>query len=453
MSTYLAKAYPKKSFFIQMFTKDVSLEDCVLDLIDNSIDGLMKTQGVRLSSIAKNIFRKNGNSKTKKGLPLINIEYSQNEVSIEDKCGGIDWNYALTEVFNFGHSQDQQLGYLGAYGVGLKRALFKIGNNFHITSRTLYNGFICDLDVDRWLVKDDTLDDWKIALQPTNKARNISSAGTTIRITKLHKAVKMRLKDPVFKTRLFKSIQRTYAFFLRDYIRIKVKGEDIKPFNIPVGKPRQGTVSYEELEKDNVKVRILATVARKDELERFSPESAGWYVICNGRIVLAADKSEKSGWNTNRLPQFHTKYSAFIGLVFFESKDPLLLPWTTTKRDLNQESAIYLHVKDRMALAARPIISFCNRKYGPDRDEEPIEREISKEVIGLSLGDLKTKRPTLFEATPTNKPKVKTTTRIQYDAQNTHLERIKKHLRKTRISANAIGRYTFQYFLKQEGLK
>ncbi len=38
MPTKLAKAYPRKHFFFEMFTRDLSLEDCVLDLIDNSID-------------------------------------------------------------------------------------------------------------------------------------------------------------------------------------------------------------------------------------------------------------------------------------------------------------------------------------------------------------------------------------------------------------------------------
>ena len=48
----VAKAYPRKNFFVQMFTKDISLEDCVLDLIDNSIDGFIRSRHLRLSEIA-----------------------------------------------------------------------------------------------------------------------------------------------------------------------------------------------------------------------------------------------------------------------------------------------------------------------------------------------------------------------------------------------------------------
>lgn len=34
-----ATAFPTKAFFVRMITRDISLEDCILDLIDNSVDG------------------------------------------------------------------------------------------------------------------------------------------------------------------------------------------------------------------------------------------------------------------------------------------------------------------------------------------------------------------------------------------------------------------------------
>ena len=39
-----AKAHPSKAFFIEMLTRDISLSDCMLDLVDYSIHSLiMKT--------------------------------------------------------------------------------------------------------------------------------------------------------------------------------------------------------------------------------------------------------------------------------------------------------------------------------------------------------------------------------------------------------------------------
>ena len=288
MPIQLANAYPKKSFFIQMFTKDVSLEDCILDLVDNSIDGLMRTRNIRLSDISKSIFSRNGRSKKMRTrLPLISVDYSQSAVTIRDNCGGIDLNYALSEAFNFGHSPGQKLGYLGVYGIGLKRALFKIGRKFHIESRTYSTGFSCDLDVDQWLLKDGTLEDWKIPLQSISRGTSAISNGTFIKITRLHDEVKLRLKDNTFESQLSKAIERTYPFFLKEYVCLELNGREIQPFAIPVGKPKDGNASYEKLEKDRVKVKIVATVARKDDRGRLAVEPAGWYIVCKGRVVFA----------------------------------------------------------------------------------------------------------------------------------------------------------------------
>jgi hypothetical protein len=450
----LANAFPKKTFFIHMFTKDISLEDSILDLVDNSIDGLARTEHLNLSQISKWIFKKDHQLlAATRGLPAISVKYSSDEVVIEDNCGGIDYDYALKEAFNFGHSANFKPGYLGVYGIGLKRALFKIGKSFHITSKTTDTGFTCDLNVSEWLKKDDTLDAWKIPLTPVEAARSKASAGTLIRVSDLYDAVKLRLKDPTFETALNKTIMKTYAFFLNKHVSVKVRGERIEPFEIPIGKLKKGQASFEKFERDGVLVRIFATVARADKEGHFPADSAGWYIVCNGRIVLASDKSAATGWGVEPMPQFVSKYRSFLGFVFFESKDALSLPWTTTKRELNKESTIYQFVRGRMAVAARPVLSFLNRQYPSDKDEQPIERMIAKEVTAASLGDLASGKSTVFTPPPLEKLPAKTTTKVQYDAENSDLEKIQKHLRRSRMKAADIGRHTFEYFLKQEGLK
>ncbi len=448
----LANAFPKKTFFIQMFTKDISLEDSILDLVDNSIDGLVRTEHLNLSHISEWIFKKDQHIAANRGLPSINVNYSHNEVVIEDNCGGIDYEYALSEAFNFGHSANFKPGYLGVYGIGLKRALFKMGNHFHIISKTMDTGFTCDLNVAEWLKKDEVLEDWKIPLTRVEAARSKASAGTLIKVTELYDPVKLRLKDSSFQAELKKTIQQTYAFFLNKHVSTKVNGERVDPFEIPVGKLKKGQASFEKFEKDGVLVRIFATLARADKDGHFPSEPAGWYIVCNGRVVLSADKSATTGWGVDLMPQFVSKHRSFLGFVFFESKDPLNLPWTTTKRELNKESSIYLFVKGRMAVAARPLISFINRQYPSDKDERPIERELSKEVTSASLGELTSRTTTVFTPPPFKKLPARTTTRVQFDAENADLDKIRKHLRR-RIMASDIGRYTFNYFLKQEGLK
>jgi hypothetical protein len=36
MTKPVASAFPRKRFFLDMFTRDIFLDDCILDLIDNS---------------------------------------------------------------------------------------------------------------------------------------------------------------------------------------------------------------------------------------------------------------------------------------------------------------------------------------------------------------------------------------------------------------------------------
>lgn len=452
MTTRIAKAYPRKNFFVQMFTKDISLEDCVLDLIDNSVDGFIKSRGLRLSVIARRIWEKNGAKIQVSSLPTINVTLSDTSFEIRDNCGGIDLDDAVNEVFNFGHPIGWVSESLGIYGIGLKRALFKLGDHFEISSQTRKNGFHCELDVNKWVKEDETPNDWTIPLVEQRPAPSLASAGTRIRVDRLHEEVKLRIKSGTVESSLCRSISTTFCFFLERYVRIIVNGQRVEPSPIPTSKPSRGSVSFERFSDDGVQIRILATLAKQSGDGRYDQTRAGWYVVCNGRAVLSADKSDLTGWGIPPMPAYHPKNSGFVGLVFFESSDPLKLPWTTTKRSLNRESAIYLRTRNRMAVAARPVLSFMNKQYGIDPDTAPIEREIARGTISATPADLATQKSAQFHV-PTVVVVQKTTVAVQYKARISELEKIRKHLNRPGMGANKIGEYTFQNFLTQEGLK
>lgn len=451
----LANAHPKKRFFIEMFTRDIPLLDCVLDLIDNCIDGLARAGQLQMHTISEDIFGGGSNSVPRKSdRPYIKIEFDNSHFRISDNCGGIDYQYALDDVFNFGHSTTRSNEYLGVYGVGMKRALFKMGKRFTIDSKTVQNGFKCDLNVEKWMAQDAKMEDWTIELTETPAARIPAQAGTEIVVDPLKKEVADILSFPRFETDLSKAIGRVYAFLVGKYVRISVNGLDVNAFNIPVGEPRKGQTSYEELQHDGVKVRILATLsAARSQNERPTKENSGWYVACNGRLILVADTSSLTGWGVGPTPMWVPKYISFIGFVFFESENALSLPWTTTKRSVNAESPVYRKAISRMAVLARPILTFCNRKYPSDEDQEPVEREIAKEMKPTTLPQLVRKANSAFEVEPPNQVAKKNTVRVQYDAKLMDLEKIRKHLRKPRMGASKIGEHTFDYFMREEGLK
>ena len=227
----LANAYPKKRFFIQMFTRDIPLMDCVLDLIDNCVDGLARTGSLEMHMISDDIFGKKANRvPSKSDHPHIRVKFNARSFTISDNCGGIDYDYALEDVFNFGHSTKRSKEYLGVYGIGMKRAMFKMGDRFEIQSKTVDNGFSCTLDVPEWMKKDSDIKDWTIPLNPGPKARTSRSAGTTITVTKLKKNVADLLSSRQFEGNLSKAVGRVYAFLVEKYVRISINGVDVKAF-------------------------------------------------------------------------------------------------------------------------------------------------------------------------------------------------------------------------------
>lgn len=405
-----------------------------------------------MSEIASVFWEKKKAKKRRLELPEIHVSLNDTRFEIQDNCGGIDLKDALNEVFTFGHSIGWTSESLGVYGIGLKRALFKLGNHFEIFSQTSKNGFSCELDVDGWVKKDDSIEDWMLPLKEERAAPSPAKAGTKIRVDRLHDEVKLRIKTGLVESSLRKSISTTFSFFLDRYVKIFVNGQKVEPSPIPTSKPSKGTVSFERFLDDGVEIRILATLAKTGADGRYDQTQTGWYVICNGRAVVTADKSEVTGWGISPMPMYHTQFGGFVGLVFFESADPMKMPWTTTKRSLNRESAIYLRARGKMAIAARPVLAFMRSKYSADFDTAPVERELARNTVEATPAQLATAKNVQFEvlkSTPPPNP----TTRVQYYALVSDLEKIRKHLNKSRMSAVAIGEHTFNYFLDQEGLK
>lgn len=251
MSEKLANAYPRKHFFLEMFTRDISLEDCILDLIDNAIDGLVRTRNINISAALLQRPTDTGKA-PKEELPRINIVYSATHFEISDRCGGIPRDHAMKDVFNFGHAPDALGGVLGVYGIGLKRAIFKLGEVFDMESQTTTQGFTVHLNVKQWSAKDETLNDWRIPLTFTEGATSLNKSGTTITITKRRPEVVMRINDGVLEQRLRSIISRTYALFLGRFVVVTLNKVEIAPFEIPIGKSDEVEPGHDLFEDDGV---------------------------------------------------------------------------------------------------------------------------------------------------------------------------------------------------------
>jgi hypothetical protein len=426
-----------------MFTRDISFEDCILDLIDNSIDSLVREQDI---DPAKEILATpKERAKSETALNTVQVNLDPKEIVVQDDCGGIPKDLVEDELFAFGHSPDfQSKQQLGIYGVGLKRAIFKIAEKFEMASSTTSDSFKAQLNVEDWAAKEEAMEDWRI---PVTFGKPSTRTGTTITFSPVRAEVKMRLRDGAFLGKLTQSIAQTYALFLERHVRVKVNGDVIKPEGIPIGESTVIKPGQSDFTTGDVKVRIICGLAARNPMWTY--ERGGWYVLCNGRVVVSADKTELTGWNIG-LPSFHSKYKGFVGVAIFRSKNPLALPWTTTKRGLNRESTVFQDAKREMTMLARPIISFLNNMYSSDSSlEEPEEREIAGKVRQADLRRLSEERPVPFKSPP--KLSIpRTTMKIQYEADAGDVDRIRKVLRQPKWSANKIGKHTFVHFVKKE---
>jgi len=434
-----ANAEPTKRLFLEILTRDIALEDAILDLLDNSIDSLVRQKKINVQA---NLLK---NSKFKSNtLPKIKITFDEHEFKMIDDCGGIKINDAINDVFRFGRVDLEKRSSLSVYGIGLKRAIFKIGRKIKIESKTKDDGFRVEINVNEW----EKNKKWEFPLEEINKAESPEKAGTTITITELNHEVISRMHDKKFDEVLSNQVETAYTFFLDKYVKIFINRINLNARKLPIGQSAVAQAALDKFEANTVSVQLITGLAERVEGE-WNADRAGWYVLCNGRVVCFADKTELTGWGTE-YASFVPKYRGFIGVAFFSAMDPEKLPWNTTKKGLNKDSVIYQRTLKRMAIAAKPIINFLNKMYSSKDAEKIFEREIANGIKIANISDILKKSISPFELKITNQKTKRTTVSVQYYAKVEDIEKVRKQLKNSRMGAGAIGEYTLKYFIEQE---
>lgn len=452
MARARARAYPRKHFFIEMFTRDISLADCVLDLIDNSIDALIRNNKIKVDeSLLK------GQDKIRfenDDIPWIKVNFSEKSFSISDNCGGISYTFAHNGVFNFGYGQDYYIenskSGLGVYGVGLKRAIFKVGDYFRMESHTEKDGFLTEVDsLRKWAERDEAIEDWTFPIEKLESAKSDKTAGTKLTIKYLREEVKTAIADVLFVTRLHNEVARVFALFLESHVRVYINDEVVHPLPIPFGESDEVKAGFKKYEEDGVHVSLYVSLAKRGLKGEWKSEQAGWYIACNGRLVVTANKDDLTGWGSGSLPSYHSKYRGFVGLALFSSSSAYALPWTTTKRGINLESLVYQKIKIKMREIARPVLSFLDRMYPGDLRDMIHQREIADSIEDSDVRKISGRAQSVFKVTPGKVIPIKTTVRIQYNAKKIDIEKVRKFLRDPHLSYSEIGRITFDDYVKK----
>lgn len=438
--TLFADASPEKRLFISLITRDIPLVAAFLDLIDNSINSAVEPFSKRLLSANDYLQVFQDENITPK--VSITLEINSDRVRIKDTATGISAQVAKDHVFKFGRGLDERhdADRLSVYGIGLKRAIFKLGNKITISSDHVDGGFDLILDVRKWA--QDTAQPWQFEITPRPSVK-APETGTTILVEELHPDCQRRLSDGVFVSQLKDAISKTYSFYLAKFVNITVENEKIEGTNIEIGNNH----TADSFTQGTVSCAITAGIGTPQG-GMFKDKSSGWFVFCNGRTVISADKSSMTGWGElGLLPIFQPKHRPFLGTVFFVSQEAELLPWTTTKSGINEDSGIWQEAKRHMTTVGRTVISFLDGRYTEAGTEvQPSELKTaagdSMSVMSASVVQNRTFSPPK-EAPPE-------TVRIQYDAKLTDVKRIKKYLGRSSMSAADVGKHTYNHFLRNE---
>lgn len=344
---------PTKDVVVDSLTRDISVEACIFDLIDNSIDAARDT-----------IFA-SGGEKRADGLPesyggfKIALSFSNGGCSIEDNCGGITVDRLKTMVLRFGQRSSHPMG-IGIFGLGLNRALFKLGRVSHLKTDTGFQRAELILNTEEYLKSDD----WSL---PAEEFKSSGKAGTSIEIRQLPEDIARTFADGEWVEEYRRKVGRRYGRFIQKGLEIEINGAPVPDGEVRIRKNSPFPEEYKFYKKDGVTVHIRFG---QHVDHRFSAEpdydkarnipltdQFGWTVLCNDRAIVVSDQTWKTGWET----KFHTEFYGFVGIVSFDADDPAKLPWDTTKADVDMYNRAYQTALEDMRKFAEKWRSYGNR--------------------------------------------------------------------------------------------
>lgn len=458
-----ARAAPTKDFFVRMLTRDIELGDALLDLLDNCLDGVLRSGGVD-----KDIARPyDGYHAT--------LSMAADSFIIEDNCGGIPLETAKKYAFAMGRpkgANDNTPATIGMYGIGMKRAIFKLGQNAIVQSRHGdEEGFYVEFTPE-WM-QEDSWDDLPVHLL---QAREMRGTGTRIEVLELGDEAKRFFASPEKIDEFRKLVAQHYSLILDKGFEVRIGtpeelaagGGSIKPEPF---KLLSSTIEDDGIAPfvykgviDGVTCEIYAGLYRpllsQEELDteeerRGSSDDSGWIVACNDRVVIWKDKTRLTGWGEAGVPNFHGQFIPITGIVLLYADNPQLLPLTTTKRGIDAASNVYSQVKDMMREATKELTKFTNRwKKFPDQRNTFYEQsrritlaqirdDVRKGAIPLSatrrFGAVNVFQPTLPAPAREN-----TDARISYLANKEEIETVARHFfEEPNVRNEDVGKHSF----------
>lgn len=370
--TFAVRTDVDPSYLQNALTKDITTLECVFDLVDNCIDAARDT----LLSDPATAFDRYGLPASYKGYSIA-LHFERDWIGVLDNALGIDEETLANRTLRPGTESTHRFG-IGRFGIGLKRALMKLGERYRISTDTGDQS-------SRIEFRREQLGGGEVIAHrqsPRGKAK------TLIHLSKLDPMVAHEITASSWKETAIKELSRRYGLFVFKGLEISVNGTRIPPFG--PGIRGTGPVAH-QTEADEIDgVRIFVDAGMHEDY-RISDETDhdkavnkkltdqyGWYFVCNDRIVEVATHRKSLGWTAT----WHQEYYGFVGWVRFVSEDLSGsgdLPWDTKKTSINPYSPKFLRIASKLQAFAENY-KRENKAARPDKGGSPSPKPPSRPV-------------------------------------------------------------------------
>ena len=435
-------AYPTKDLFISMLIKDITLTDAIGDLLDNSVDGALRLRG--------------GDSY--EGLWVkIELNAEDGYFKIADNCGGIPVTIARDYAFCFGRPEGSENTphSVGLFGIGMKRALFKLGKKFQIKSIASTSSFTMSVDVESWKNNNEEpqKSDWTFHFDEVeeNEHNPEDQWGTSITVTELHEDVQKSFEITNDVNELIEELQKEHLYNIDNDLGIQVQGERLEAKQLELLTSDEFKTAYWENADSPLHIRIYAGVSEQDASD------TGWYIFCNNRLVVGPEKM--LAWGVQkpiRIPEYHSQFYRFRGYALLNAEHPKYLPWNTAKNGMDEDSVAYKAVFQRIVYLMRPVIDFLNKLHDEQRhykngdiSETPLKDALGEaELLPLNQITSEDIGQIFISPEPAERETDSDIAWIRYNVPVESYDAVQKNLGLER--AGEVGLKTFEYFYTRE---
>ena len=208
-----ANGSPTKEFFVEMLTRDIELNDAILDLLDNCLDGVVRSSSNKNKAQDGNYYASYE----------ADITISNDSFTIRDNCGGIPRETAENYAFRMGRVPTTNTGEatIGIYGIGMKRAIFKLGREAVVHTRHHNERYSVRIPSE-WV---GNADDWGFPIEDNAQENSLQRDGTEVCVTQLNDSIaelwNTEENITAFVEELKTAIQESYSLIIQKGFVIK----------------------------------------------------------------------------------------------------------------------------------------------------------------------------------------------------------------------------------------